>query len=752
MPIIDMSASGASTSSGSASLTARLALLASGASTSSGSASLRVATGTRVTQVAGQADTSTDVARVTQVGLQSDSSTDVTRVTMFGLQVDGQKRSPQRVTQFGLQADSSTSIVQVTQVGLQVDGRFSRPETTVNCWEFHVTDRAGRYLAFLDSAYDKAYLAQLNDVGAGSFRIHALDPKATAENLAVGNVVLVRYRNVDVGAFVIEEVREDLVGEQEEQGKVITVSGRGLMALLEDGIVYPTDFSDQSTWERSFTSTPAAIFLTLYGEYQARGGGELSYDFTATHDSNLEPWTSTVTVKYRAGQTLLDVVRNHVGFGVDVTVSPDRVLHYWKSAGEDKSDRVFFRQGLNILSCTRTRDGKALANVVLGEGQDVLVESTDADSIAQYGRKEAHLSARNTDSASQVNQDNVLFLDQYSDPVESLTLQVTSDEYFPLLSYGLGDTVRVEIPGHVLGDYRILSVSIREKDSPCDLLVELEVASLRLDYLHRLQRLLEAQRSLNEEAVVIGLAAMDTREMAARGHTHREADITDLGATVVKDGDAASGDLSGSYPGPTVARIQGRPVSSAAPADGDVLTWDQADGQWEPRAAAGGGTNPRQWFLYFSGQPSISTSTYLTKGFVLEPTSNVVLLGIGAVTDEATTQSLRLRVYRLSGNVQQGAALVESDLISGPGEISFVHYKFSTAITLSAGNRYVVALSNVTSGATLVRIGFQAFTSHRLTGFKGGMYARINNANPGSGATWEVVSGNPFSGGVMVEI
>jgi hypothetical protein len=50
------------------------------------------------------------------------------------------------------------------------------------------------------------------------------------------------------------------------------------------------------------------------------------------------------------------------------------------------------------------------------------------------------------------------------------------------------------------------------------------------------------------------------------------------------------GDTSGSLPNPTVSGIQGTPVSTATPTDGQVITYVAADGQYEPKTPAGSAT------------------------------------------------------------------------------------------------------------------------------------------------------------------
>jgi hypothetical protein len=55
----------------------------------------------------------------------------------------------------------------------------------------------------------------------------------------------------------------------------------------------------------------------------------------------------------------------------------------------------------------------------------------------------------------------------------------------------------------------------------------------------------------------------------------------------VREGETARGDLAGTYPDPSVIALRGRPLSGAAPGDGDVLAWDHNSGSWAPSSSGG---------------------------------------------------------------------------------------------------------------------------------------------------------------------
>lgn len=343
------------------------------------------------------------------------------------------------------------------------------------------------FLGVLEQAFAIKYLAELNGVGSGSFSFPADGAKASY--VAAGNIIRLRLDNTDVGAFLIEQVEErNLLAEGD---RVIEASGRGLLALFERAIVWPSDVNAYYTAERTFLAdTFASIIEDLAAEASARGVPLPTNDFSPTLDSSGASWTDSYTLAYRAGTTLLDVILQQAEIGPEVTISPAGVLHYWIQAGTDKSSTVLLREGQTVAKAARTTSHRDLVNAVLGQGQYAFNVQTDATSISAYGRRERLANFGNVSDATQLQTLTQWARDEWKNPAVQIEMELADDAVVPFIDFGLGDTVGVRlVTAAVSANYRVRAIAIQQ-DGESNVRASVILNTLLNEYLLRVDRAL----------------------------------------------------------------------------------------------------------------------------------------------------------------------------------------------------------------------------------------------------------------------
>lgn len=198
--------------------------------------------------------------------------------------------------------------------------------------------------------------------------------------------------------FIIEEYSGDEVNEAEEN-TLWTFTGRTLYSLLERAIVYPPGFGTATVQDTyKFTDATAGKILgTLVTEAKGRGAIPTFQigSFSELVDSNDTPWTKIITIEYRAGLKLSEILENLIDQGMVEARMYGRELRMYvpDSLSQDRStglNPVVFRAGRDLRDAPRKVSRKEIASVFLAGGSEgKYVESVNATGLAQFGRWES---------------------------------------------------------------------------------------------------------------------------------------------------------------------------------------------------------------------------------------------------------------------------------------------------------------------------------------------------------------------------
>jgi len=487
-------------------------------------------------------------------------------------------------------------------------------------------DNVATMLATLEGAQEPGFTDPFGDIGSGHFRIPVTDPKATGAIIRSGNYVKVKIAGVYRYAFWLENPRKIVASVNGAAGEYWDLGGRGNISYLERASVYPPGWPTSTGTTHEYVAvTAASILVELLTAAKARGAiPQLTWDFTASRDSDNAPWTDSITMSVPAGMSLLDLWRQLVGMGYESEMTPDLKLRFFRDRSRDFSQTVIFRAGKHIRGeVTRDPQDAGLRTRMLVEGDggrffEVTDPVLEADPF--IGRREGYLSFTASTDPTTLQQVGDNALEEVGLASEALSVPlhhgIGNGDFEPYADYRNGDWVGLDIPGtYTLERVRVRLITIEAVAS--DYTVEVDFNSVSLEALVRLKRIVDALSGGGSASLVVGAtggglsgsggasAGNSGRLSAEQGDTPGYLyDKIAAGAGIAKAmiGSVADRQVELSA---ALALDDLADVDTAGVTDGQALVRDAASGTWKP-GTGGSGAPTTADYLVGTAQAGLS--------------------------------------------------------------------------------------------------------------------------------------------------
>jgi trimeric autotransporter adhesin len=168
---------------------------------------------------------------------------------------------------------------------------------------------------------------------------------------------------------------------------------------------------------------------------------------------------------------------------------------------------------------------------------------------------------------------------------------------------------------------------------------------------------------------------------------------------------SAGGDLGGTYPNPTVAKLQSRAMASTAPSDGQAIVWDNAGSTWKPGTASGGTPAAHASTHQHSGSDEVATATAGANAIVKAGSGGTIADGwLSSAISRITSIALSLpSIFSVSGSPLTANGTITATLanqsantvLSGPSSGAATAPTFRALV---AGDIPSLPASQLTSG------------------------------------------------------